>query len=113
MVFLSLETADQYEEFVKKMIPKVADVLGLKPRKLYVRMTDMIPVLALTHETTIFLSSGWFTHHPEDCGTIIHELAHAAIERALWVVNDQTQSRLGEAMHRLSSTLILFLSMST
>ena len=76
---MTLEEAKQYEEFVKKMVPRVAEALGLKPRKLFVRMTDMILVPAMTHETTIFLNSGWFNQHPEDYGTILHELAHAVM----------------------------------
>lgn len=89
---MSLEEAKQYEEFVKKMVPRVAEALGLKPRKLYVRMTDLIVVPAMTYGTTIFLNSKWFSQHPEDYGTILHELAHAvmniqvSIEEEIWLI---------------------------
>lgn len=103
---MSLEEAKQYEAFVKKTVPQVAGVLGLKPRKLYVRMTDIILIPAMTHERTVFLNSEWFRRHPEDYGTIVHELAHAvmniqvALEEETWLIEglaDYTRDILGYA----------------
>lgn len=103
---MSLEEAKQYEGFVKKVIPLVAEVLGLRPRKLYVRITDLIQVPAMTHGRTIFLKLDWFSRHPEDYGTIIHEIAHAimniqvAIEEETWLIEglaDYARDLLGYA----------------
>ena len=103
---MSLEEAKQYEGFVKNIVPRVAEVLGLKPIKLYVRMTDTILVLAITHERTIFLNSEWFSRHPDDYGTIVHEVAHAvmnikiAIEEETWLIEglaDYVRDVLGYA----------------
>ena len=101
-----MEEAKQYEGFVKKIVPKVAETLGLKPRKLYVRITDMIQVPAMTYGRTIFLKTDWFKNHPEDYGTIIHEIAHAimniqvAIEEETWLIEglaDYVRDLLGYA----------------
>ena len=88
------EKAKQYQDFVKSITPKIAEILGIKSRSLRVIMTSTLelPTLALTHGRSIFLNSEWFKKHPDDYGTIVHEIAHAvmdiqvAIEEEKWII---------------------------
>jgi len=91
---LSLEIAKQYEGFVKRVSPQVAELLGVKNRKIKVILASTVeyPVLGITSGRTIFLNTEWFARNPNDHGTIIHEIAHAvmninvALELESWLI---------------------------
>jgi len=91
---MSLEIAKQYEDFVKRVSPRVAELLGVKNRKIKVILASTVeyPVLGVTSGRTIFLNTEWFTKHPNDHGTIVHEIAHAvmdinvALELESWLI---------------------------
>jgi hypothetical protein len=93
-IILTFEEAKQYRDFVKKVSPKIAELLGVKRRSLRVFMTSTLelPTLAITHGRSIFLNSEWFDRHPDDYGTIVHEVAHAvmdiqvALEEENWII---------------------------
>ncbi|MBM3897084.1 MAG: hypothetical protein FJ358_00950 [Thaumarchaeota archaeon] len=91
---MSLEIAKQYEGFVKKVSPEVAELLGVKNRKVKTILASTVecPVLGITSGRTIFLNAEWFKQHPDDYGTIVHEIAHAvmninvALELESWLI---------------------------
>lgn len=91
---MSLEIAKQYEDFVKRVSPEVAELLGVKNRKIKIILASTVeyPVLGVTSGRTIFLNAEWFANHPNDHGTILHEIAHAvmninvALELESWLI---------------------------
>lgn len=76
-----MEIAKGYEDFVKRVSPEVAEILGVKNKKIKTILTGTIsyPVLGVTSGRTIFLNEEWFREHPADYGTIVHEIAHAVM----------------------------------
>lgn len=91
---MSLEIAKQYEGFVKKVSPQVAELLGVKNRKIKIILASTVayPVLGITSGRTIFLNAEWFAQNPNDYGTIVHEIAHAvmniniALDAESWLI---------------------------
>lgn len=103
---MTYEIATNYEKFVKRLAPQVANVLGVKNRKIKVLLADTVvfPILGLTSGRTIFLNARWFAEHPDDYSTIVHEIAHAvmniqvALETEDWLIEglaDYTREVLG------------------
>ena len=74
--------AKEARQLCDEVYPKILKLMAEEPARLP-QQFDLIfkhdqSEPGLTAGTKIYLSSDWFTKHPDDLGAIVHEMAHVA-----------------------------------